>query len=309
MTQAEQTRGRMTCVVDVSPVVVDAGATLTLRSSVSCSPACDLRGRTVLVTDQAGAEVARTELGATDAGTSVTSEIFLKAPTEAGDYTWLVACPAFVKEDASFVEASAPVSFTVTPHATHVVAWDVPPAIVVGERFRMKVGIRCSSECQLADRRFEILDHDGAVVATGSVSGEIWPGTTALYVAEAELEAPAEEGLYTWSVKVPASDLGVPHGEGAVSVGVRAVSHPECLVTVEVVDKDSRVPLPGAHVVMHPFRAVTDDRGFAVLRVATGAYTLFVSQTRYLTFGLPVEVTADMTASAELCLEPVTERN
>jgi hypothetical protein len=137
----------------------------------------------------------------------------------------------------------------------------------------------------------------------------IWPGTSALYVAETELEAPADEGLYTWSVRVPACDVGAPHAEGAVSVGVRAVSHPDCLVKVEVIDKDSGVPLPGARVVMHPFRAVTDDRGFAELRVATGAYTLFVSQTRYLTLGLPVEVTSDMTASAELCLEPPTERN
>ena len=194
-------------------------------------------------------------------------------------------------------------------HATHVVVWDVPPAIVAGERFRMKVGIRCSSECRLAHRSFEILDDEGAVVATGAVSGEIWPGTSALYVAETELKAPADEGLHTWSVRVPASDLGAPHDEGAVSVGVRTVSHPDCLVKVEVVDKDSGVPLPGARVVMHPFRAVTDDRGFAELRVATGAYTLFISQTRYLTLGLPVEVTADMTAGAELCLEPVTERN
>ena len=198
---------------------------------------------------------------------------------------------------------------TVERHTTHVVVWDVPTAIVAGERFSMKVGIRCSSECQLAHRGFEILDHEGGVVATGAVSGEIWPGTSALYVAETELEAPADEGLYTWSVKVPASDLDAPHAEGAASVGVRVVSRPECLVTVAVVDQDSRVPVPGARVVMHPFRAVTDDRGLAELRVATGAYTLFVSQTRYLTLGLPVEVTADMTASAELCLEPPTERN
>lgn len=101
-------------------------------------------------------------------------------------------------------------------HATHVVAWDVPPAIVVGERFRMKVGIRCSSECQLADRAFEVLDHEGTVVATSSVSGEIWPGTTALSVAEVELEAPAEDGLYTWRVRVPASDLDLPHTEATV---------------------------------------------------------------------------------------------
>ena len=60
---------------------------------------------------------------------------------------------------------------------------------------------------------------------------------------------------------------------------------------------------------MHPYRAITDDRGVAEVRVAKGAYKLFVSQTRYLTFGLPVEVTADMTARAELDVEPVTERN
>lgn len=309
MTQAEVTRGRLTCTVDVSPVVVDAGARLTLRASVSCSPTGDLRGHTLLVTDHAGTEIARAKLAATDAGTCETSELFLKAPIEPGDYQWLIVCPAVVTEGMSYAEASSPVSFTVTRHATHVVAWDVPPTIVVGERFRMKLGIRCSSECQPAHRRFEILDHENAVVATGTMSSEIWPGTSALYVAEAELDAPAEEGLYTWNVKVPASDLGAPHEEGAVSVGVRAVSCPECLVTVAVVDKDSQVPLPGARVVMHPFRAVTDDRGIAELRVAKGAYTLFASQTRYLTFGLPVEVTADMTASAELCLEPVTERN
>jgi hypothetical protein len=309
MTQTVEAHGRMTCSVAVSPDVVDSGAELTLRGRVSCAPACDLRGHTLLVTDQAGAEVGRAQLTASDTGTSETSDFVLKAPIDAGEYTWLVVCPAVVKEGVSYAEASTPVSFTVTRHATHVVAWDVPPAIVVGERFKLKLGIRCSSECQPAHRRFEILDHEGAVVATGSISGEIWPGTSALYVAEAELDAPVEEGLYTWSVRVPASDLGAPHEEGAVSIGVRAVSRPECLVTVAVVDKDSQAPLPGARVVMHPFRTVTDDRGVAELRVAKGAYTLFASQTCYLTFGLPVEVTADMTASAELCLEPATERN
>jgi len=47
----------------------------------------------------------------------------------------------------------------------------------------------------------------------------------------------------------------------------------------------------------------------AEVRVAKGAYKLFVSQTKYLTFGLPVEVTADITARAELELEPMPERN
>jgi capsular polysaccharide biosynthesis protein len=90
---------------------------------------------------------------------------------------------------------------------------------------------------------------------------------------------------------------------------VRVVSHPEFMVTVETVDKVTQTPLSGARVVMHPYKATTDERGVAEVPVAKGAYRLFVSQTGYLTFGLPVEVTANLTARAELDLEPVTERN
>jgi len=217
------------------------------------------------------------------------------------------------------MQASTPISFAVKPHTTSVVAWDIPSAIVAGERFRMKVGIKCSSgsnDCQLTNRDFGIYDHAGAQVATGTLPGDRWPGTTGLYVAEVELEAPAAEGLYTWSVKGPqsgpgliGSDVGIPHAEGSLSFGVRVVSHPECRVTVETFDKVSQTPLRGARVVMHPYQAVTDERGVAEVRVAKGAYKLFVSQTRYLTFRLPIEVTADMTARAELDLEPVPERN
>ncbi len=78
---------------------------------------------------------------------------------------------------------------------------------------------------------------------------------------------------------------------------------------IEAVDEASQAPLTGARVVMHPYRAVTDERGVAEVRVAKGAYQLFVSQTRYVTFGQPIEVTADMTTRAALDVEPVTERN
>ena len=201
----------------------------------------------------------------------------------------------------------------VTPHTTSVVAWDMPSAIVAGERFRMKVGIKCSDECPLTNRDFGIYDHEGAHVAAGTLPGDLWPGTTGLYVAEVELEAPAGEGLYTWSVKGPGagpgSDAGTPHAEGSISFGVRVVSQPECLVRIEAVDEISQAPLRGARVMMHPYTALTDERGVAEVRVAKGAYTLFVSQARYHTFGLPVEVTSDMTARAGLALEPVAERN
>ncbi len=209
-------------------------------------------------------------------------------------------------EPDSVVDAGAE---TIQAHTTSLVAWDIPSAIVVGERFRITVGIKCANECNLTGSAFGVSDHEGAQLATGTLSGDPWPGTTGLYVAEVELVAPAKEGLYTWSVKSLASDVGVPHADGSVSFGLSVVGRPEYVVTVETVDRAARTPLEGARVVMHPYRAVTDERGVARVRVAKGAYKLFVSQTRYITFGVPVEVTGDMTTRAELDLEPVPERN
>jgi hypothetical protein len=200
-------------------------------------------------------------------------------------------------------------SFTVTPHATHIVAWDIPSDIVVGERFRMKVGIKCSAGCDLADSDFGIYDHDGNEVAAGTLSDRRWPETVGLYVAEVELEAPASEGLYTWSVKCPQSSLEMPHAEGAADFGVSVVGQPECLVTVEAVDVVTLTPLSGARVVMHPYRVVADEHGVARVHVAKGAYRLFVSHTNYLTVALAIDVDTDMTSRVELELEPVLERN
>jgi hypothetical protein len=204
---------------------------------------------------------------------------------------------------------AATTSSAAEAHTTSVVVWDVPTSLVVGETFRIKVGVKCSAECRLADARLGIYDHHDARVGSGVLAGEVWPDTTGLYVAEVELRAPGDEGLYTWSVKAPVADAVAPHEERSATFGVRVVSRPEHAVTIEAFDADGRAPLVGARVVMHPYHAVTDERGVARLRVAKGTYRLFVSQTRYVTFGVSVDVTADMTATAELSLEPVLERN
>jgi hypothetical protein len=285
-------------VVDVSPDVVDAGAEMTLQGEVSCTPPCDLRGHNLLIKDGTGAEVGAMEIIDFDGVTNETRESILKAPVSPGRYTWLAVC----------AEASVPVPFTVKPHTTSLAVWDIPPAVLAGERFNIKVGIKCSSGCDLKNRNFEIHNHEGAQVASVTLSGDRWPGT-GLHFAELELEAPKAEDLYTWSVRCAGKSAGIPHDEGSTSFGIRVVAHPECLVTVETIDRETQMPLSGARVVMHPYRAVADERGVAEVRVAKGEYQLFVSQTNYLTFALPVEVTTNMTARAELDLEPVPERN
>ena len=298
----------MTFVVNVSPEVVDAGAELTLHGEVSCIPACDLRGHNLLIKDDTGAEMSTMELTDFDGEINETGEFIVKAPISPGRYTWRAVCPAVVREGISYPEASAPIPFTVKSHTISLVVWDIPSAVVAGERFNIKVGIKCSSECDLKNRNFEVYNHEGAQVANVALSGNRWPGT-GLHFSEVELEAPAAEDLYTWRVQCADLAVGIPHDEGSVSFGIRVVGHPECLVIVETIDRETQLPLSGARVVMHPYRAITDERGVAEVRVAKGEYKLFVSQTRYLTFALPVEVTANMTAKAELELEPVPERN
>jgi hypothetical protein len=295
-------------VVNVSPESVDAGAGMTLHAQLSCVPACDLRGHKLLIKDESGAEITTIEITDFDGELNETRSFIAKAPVSPGQYMWLAVCPAIVKEGISYAEMSAPVTFTVKPHSMNLVVWDIPPAIVAGEKFNIKVGIKCSSECDLKNRNFAINNHEGIEVAAVRLSGNHWPGT-GLHFAELELEAPAAENLYTWSVKCAGLTAGVPHNQGCVSFGIRVVGCPECLVTVETVDRETQTPLSGAHVVMHPYRAITNDRGVAEVRVPKGEYKLFVSQTNYLTFALPVEVTSNITAIAELDLEPVPERN
>jgi len=307
--QTDKMRVSTTCVVDISPAVVEAGAEMTLQGKVSCAPARDLRGQTLLIKDHTGADARRVELNEFDGVTNLTPEFVMKAPIKPGQYTWTAVSAAIVNEGVSYAQASTPISFTVKPHTTHVVAWDTPSAVLAEERFRIKVGIKCSSECAFTNRDFGVYDHEGKQVASSTLSGERWPGTTGLFAAEVELEAPSREGLYTWTVRARGSDAGVPHAEGSISFGVRVVSHPEFVVTIEAVDKDSQTALMGARVVMHPYNAITDERGIAEVRVAKGSYRLFVSQTKYVTFGLPVEVVADMNERVELELEPVSERN
>lgn len=188
--------------------------------------------------------------------------------------------------------------------------WDVPSSVVAGERFTVKVGVKCSAECRLANTAVGIYDHQGAPVAGGTLPGDVWPGTTGLYATAVDLQAPPEPGLFNWRVTVAATETtGAPHEEGAETFGVRVVSRPDHRIVVQAFDRETQAPLAGARVVMHPYHAETDARGVAELRVAKGSYRLFVSQTRYETFGLPVEVTGDMTMRAELSLEPLNERN
>ncbi len=190
----------------------------------------------------------------------------------------------------------------VTPdeHAVELTVWDVPPTTVAGERFAVSVGVRCSAGCDLGGRELGIFDQKGSRAGVVKLGHAVWPGTEALYFAEVEARAPNEAGSHQWEAKMAGWTAELPHAAGSFPLSVWVVPAPECEVTVRAVDREKQTPIAGACVVMHPYRAVTDDNGTARVRVAKGPYDILVSGSQYLPACTSVEVSADMATSAEL---------
>jgi hypothetical protein len=188
-------------------------------------------------------------------------------------------------------------------HATRIVVWDMPTAVECGALLRLKVGVKCVAECCAAGWRVGIRDAEGRGIATAAVGDSPWTGTSALYYAEIELRAPGTVGVHAWEAFLepgPAASDRPPHIAASVAINVRAVPPPECLVKVVAFDATSGMPVRGARVVVHPYRAVTDAEGVAELRVPKGAYRLFVSGRHYFPFRSDGEIRADVTIRADL---------
>jgi hypothetical protein len=303
MAATVSTHGRPTCTVEVSPSEVDAGAELTVTVRVSCQNGCDLAGERVSIRDQAHAELATSELAALDGGVHAMSAITLRAPLEAGEHVYRAVLTPHEKDGVLHEETATAFSFVAVPHAASVKVWGMPSAIAAGERFRFKVGIKCSAGCKLTGRELRILDREGAQVGEAHLVDDVWPGTSALYFAEVEAQAPLQIGDHEWRVYSPGSEQ-VPHAAGSCSFAIRVVSPPDHEVTVEAFDRERQTPVKGAHVLLHPYRAFTDESGVAKVKVARGRYMLFVSGFRYIAYQSSIDVTGDVTIRAELGLEP-----
>jgi hypothetical protein len=294
-----------TLTIECSPGPVDAGGTLTLAASVTTEPPADLRDGTLVLRDAAGATLCTAAFTEFDGLTSGTGPFTVPAPTAPGRYAWVATAP--LDEDGEAVLEAA-FEVEVRAHAMSLLVWDVPATVVAGERFRFKVGSKCSSGCALGGAAVEIHDADGATLATEALSAEPWP-KTALYAAEVEVEAPAAAGLFRWQAREAASDAAPAHAEGVAAFTVRVVPQPDFMVTVEAIDRQKRTPVRGAQVVMHPYRAVTDAQGLAEVRVPKGDYTMFVSGPRCFPYRVPITVEGDMRTTTELVVEPPIERN
>jgi hypothetical protein len=298
---------RYSWTVDVSPDEADAGADVTLTIRVECPREDDLKRSSVSIRSQDGTELAQAELKTSDDEAYETDDIVLTAPVSVGDCVYRAVVVAADKDGALQDRASTEVRFVVKEHEAQLNVWDVPSAVVAGERFKFTVGVRCSAGCVLAGRELSIVDRDGTHIGCANLGRAIWPGTDALYFAEVEAEAPSAAGDYQWEVKTAASNADLPHAAGSLAFGLKVVSPPNCEVTIEAIDGEKQVPIKGARVVMHPYRATTDENGIAKLKVTKGRYDILVSASKYVPVSTVVEVSADMSTRAELDVEPPLE--
>jgi len=292
--KAVSTHGERTCTVEVAPSEVDAGAELTVTVRAACPHGCDLTGQRVSIQSEHDTELASGAL----------SELVLRAPLEVGEHVWRAVLMAHETNGIRHEETNTGFRIVVVPHATSVNVWGMPSAIAAGERFSFKVGIKCSAGCKLAGRTLCVLDHDGAQIATASLREDVWPDTSALYFVAVEAQAPRTAGDYQWRIESSGSEAGAPHAAGACTFVVKVVEAPDHEVTVEAFDTEKQTPIKGAHVLLHPYRALTDERGVAKVKVAKGRYTLFVSGFNYIGHESIIDVTSDITARAELTVEP-----
>jgi hypothetical protein len=159
-----------------------------------------------------------------------------------------------------------------------------------------------------------MFDHEGSVAGTVKLGRDVCAGTEALYFAEVEVRAPLETGSHQWEAKMAGWDAGhdvvdrsrapsqlaLPHLPGSFPLIVRVVAAPDCEVTVKAVDRETQTPIKGARVVMHPYRAVTDEEGIAKVRVTKGQYDILVSASQHIAACESIDVTADTITSAEL---------
>jgi hypothetical protein len=296
--------GQRVCAVEVSPSEVDAGAELAVTVRVSCPNGCDLRGQRVSIRNPDDTELAHVEATEFNGETYVTSAFVLRAPLDLGEHIYRAVLAAHEKDGVLHEETSTEFSFATKAHGASVNVWGLPSAIAAGERFRLKVGIKCSAGCKLTGRLLGVFDHEGTQVGAGNLRDDVWPGTNALYFAEVEAQAPLATGDYKWQAKTPEWDSGVPHAAGSFTFRVNVVSPPDYEVTVVAFDREKQAPIDGAHILLHPYRSRTDEKGVAKVKVTRGRYRLFVSGFNYIPHESDIDVAGDVTTRVELTAEP-----
>lgn len=290
---------------DTVPAEVDAGACLMLKIRVSSE--MDASGAPYLIT--CGDDVcSHGTLPAFVEGKPNDVSIEMLAPAEAGEFNCNFTVPQFNRDETVCEQASLPFTLRARAHVTSLAVWDCPSPIVIGEKFRVKVGGRCSSSCAtLRGREIEIRDAAGRIVGRAQLGATPWPDTDALYWTELELIGPERAGLHTWTAGFSPELMLLPHKKASFAFSLMVDQRPEHTVTVRIVEKQTDVPLGDTQVRLGAYRKATDKGGLVQFAVPGGKHELSVWKSGYEAPSRTLEVQSDAQIEVAAVLLPVVD--
>jgi hypothetical protein len=201
-------------------------------------------------------------------------------------------------------------TFTVEPHRVSLAVWDTPLPVIVGSKFTVKAGARCSAACKLDGEKVVAYDQQGTAIAEGILSDDPWQGTTAMFWTELELTAPDTEDFFKWEFRWPQPDEEATHTEASYPFAFRTAYPPEHQVVIECIAKDIRTPLEKTLVTLHKggntYRDFADEAGVVKLMVPKGEYLISAVVTDYKEWEGSVVVNDDTAVLAEMKFFPET---
>ena len=191
-------------------------------------------------------------------------------------------------------------------HEISLAIWDLTSPVVAGGRATLKVGIACPSGCDLTGTSIDVYDEKATSIGSGSTGPTVWPATNGLYWVELDVPAPDAEGDQSFTIRATA--LQPPHAQATTIVRFVASAQPEHHVTVEVIDKESGVPVAGVELRLGMFRATTSDTGVAHVDVPGGTYEVAAWKLGYDLVSNTIHITSDTTIRLDVTPAPQPEQ-
>src|ERR1700756_5757475 len=127
-----------------APPALPIGSDLAAQARVPGRSGCDLGAMSRAITGPDGQVVAiegRADRNA-EREDNALRDIALKAPGTVGAHVWTIRFPSHESDGIRHEECTLPICVMTLPHATSLAVWAVPSPVVMGERFRIKVGAK-----------------------------------------------------------------------------------------------------------------------------------------------------------------------
>ena len=196
-----------------------------------------------------------------------------EVPDQPGSFAWQLVVPAQRVGTVEIEEARLLLAFSTTEHRTSLAAWDVPSPVQAGERFRIKVGAKCSAGCNLHGLKVHAQVKERTTAPLGPTC---WPQADGLYWCEMEIVAPPQPGLCEMPLTFEAAGLKLPHRGAQTSIAFVVTPPAAPHVEVALRDRETGLPIGDAQVRFGPHRKAADESGMVSFDVASGVHRLFI---------------------------------